>query len=87
MIQSTSQKCVLNKLPQLVPSFTVRTPSSHLMELLPGERTLNPPRPHSPLLLDCILKYGLEGHQYSQHILRAQGTHVHCWRTDKYRGN
>lgn len=41
----------VNKLLRL----TVRAPSSHLVELLPGEGTLNTPRPYCPLLLNCVL--------------------------------
>ncbi len=73
----------VDKLSQFVPSFTVRAPSSHLVELLPGQGTLNAPRPYRPLLLDCVLEHGLEGHQHPQHVLRAQCTHVHCWRMEE----
>lgn len=59
--------------------LTVGAPSSHLVELLPGEGSLNAPGAHRPLLLDGILEYRLEGEQHPQHVLRAQSTDVHRW--------
>ncbi len=66
---------------QQVPLLlTIRPSSSHLVKLLPCERPLDSPWANSPLLLDGILKNRLKREENSQHILRAQPAHIHCYR-------
>lgn len=67
--------------------FTVGSPASHLVKLLPGERSLNAPGPYASFLLDGILEYRLEGEQHPQHVLRAQSSDVHRWGEEKEERN
>lgn len=61
--------------------LTVGASPSHLMELLPGEWTLNMldvfPGPSCSLFLDGILQERLQRQQHTDHILGRQHAHVH----------
>ncbi len=63
---------------------TVRSPASHLVELLPGEGALDSPRAHRPLFLDGVLQDRLQRQQHPQHVLGEQHVHIEsCKNTER----
>lgn len=57
--------------------FTIRASASHLVELLPRQGPLHTPGPDRPLLLNCILKDGLEREEHAEDVLGTLHAHIH----------
>lgn len=63
--------------------LTVRASASHFVELLPREGALHTPRPDRALLLNGVLKNGLEWEQHTKDVLGTLHAHIYNWKDKK----